>query len=69
MKQSYITISLDSDNLEHCIAYIRLWTTQNIPRLNDNKTNITYLASPQCVKNLKLRHYKWVQLQLPLMSQ
>ena len=27
--------------------------TQNILRLNDNKTNIIYLASPHCVKFLK----------------
>ena len=25
-------------NLEHCIADIRLWMTQNLPKLNDNKT-------------------------------
>jgi len=43
-------ISLDPDNelkfssslkiLEHCIADIRLWMTQNLLKLNNNKTNI-----------------------------
>ena len=52
-------ISLDPDNelnfssslknLEHCIGDIRLWMTQNLLRLNDNKTN---LASPHYVKSL-----------------
>jgi len=40
-------------NLEHCIAYIRLWMTQNILKLNDTKTYISYLASTYCVKSLK----------------
>jgi len=54
-----LNISLDPDNklnlssslknLEHC----RLWMTQNLLKLNDNKTNILYLASPNCVKSLK----------------
>jgi len=58
----YIYISLDPDtelnfssslkNLEHCIGDIRLWMTQNVLKLNDNKTNIIYLASPHCVKSL-----------------
>ena len=56
-------ISLDSDselnfssslrNLEHSFADIRLWMTQNLLNLNDNKINIIYLASPLCVKSLK----------------
>jgi hypothetical protein len=56
-------ISLDHDNelnisssvkkLEHCIADIRLWMAQNLLKLNNNKTNILYLASPHCVKFLK----------------
>ena len=33
--------------------HIRLWMTQNLLKLNDNKTNIIYLASPHCVKSLK----------------
>ena len=41
------------NNLEHCIAYIRLWMTQNLLKLNDIKTNILYLASSHCVKFLK----------------
>ena len=55
-------ISLDPDNelnfssslksVDHCIADIRLWMTQNLLKLNDNKTNIRYLASPLCVKPL-----------------
>jgi len=52
--QLYISLDPDNElnfssslkNLEHCIAVIRLWMTQN---LNDNKTNILYLASPHCV--------------------
>ena len=40
-------------NLEHCIADIRLWMTQNLLKLNDNKTNMIYLALPHCVKSLK----------------
>ena len=32
---------------------IRLWMTQNLLKLNDNKTNILYLASPHWVKSLK----------------
>ena len=57
-----LCISLDPDNelhfssslknLEHCIADIRLMT-QNLLQLNDNKTNILYLASPHCFKSLK----------------
>ena len=27
--------------------------TQNLLKLNENKTNILYLASPHCVKSLK----------------
>jgi len=56
-------ISLDPDNelicsssltnLEHCIADIRLWMTQNLLKLNDNKTNNIYLASPHCVKSIR----------------
>jgi len=56
-------ISLDPDNelnfssslknLEHCIAVIRLWMTHILLSLNNNKTNIIYLASPHCVKSLK----------------
>ena len=49
MKNEFISIQ----NLEHCIADIRLWMTQNFLRLNDNKTNILYLASPHRVKSLK----------------
>jgi len=49
MKNEFIPIQ----NLEHCIADIRLWMTQNFLRLNDNKTNILYLASPHRVKSLK----------------
>ena len=59
--QLYISLDPDNElnfssslkNLEHCIADIRLWMTQNLLKLNDNKTNILYLASPHCVKSLK----------------
>ena len=53
----------------HCIADIRLWMTQNLLRLNDNKTNILYLASPHCIKSLKHQHYRWMSLRLTLMGQ
>ena len=60
-KQMYITLDPDNEltfscslkNLEHCIADIRLWMTQNLLRLNDYKTNIIYFVSPHCVKSLK----------------
>jgi len=60
-KQLYISLdsenklnfSSSSKNLEHCIADIRLWMTQNLLKLNDNKTHMLYLASPHCVKSLK----------------
>jgi len=47
-----LNFSSSLKNLEHCIADIRLWVTQNLLRLNDNKTNIIYLASSHCVKSL-----------------
>ena len=37
-KYEYFSSSLK--NLEHCIADIRLWMTQNLLKLNDNKTNL-----------------------------
>ena len=40
-------------DFEHCISDIRLWMTQNLLKLNDNKINIIYLGSPHCVKSLK----------------
>jgi len=59
--QLYISVDPDNKlnfssslmNLEHCIADIRLWMTQNLLKLNDTKTNIIYLASPHRVKSLK----------------
>ena len=39
--------------LEYCIADIRLWVTQNLLKLNDNNTNISYLASSHCIKSIK----------------
>ena len=49
--QRYISLDPDNElnfssslkNLEHCIADIRLWMTQNLLKLNDNKTNIKKL--------------------------
>ena len=41
-------------NLEHCITDIRLWMTQNLQKLNDNKTKIIYFALPHCVKSLTI---------------
>ena len=40
------------ENLEHCIADIRQWMNQNLLKLNDNKTEIIYMASPYCIKSL-----------------
>ena len=59
--QLYISLDPDNElhfssslkNLEHCIADIRIWMTQNLLKLNDNKTNISYLASAHSVKSLK----------------
>jgi len=41
------------NNLEHCIAVIRLWITEILLRINYDKTNIIYLASPEWAKSLK----------------
>jgi len=54
--QLYISLDLDNElnpPLQHCMADIRLWITQNLLNLNENKTNIINLASPHCVKSLK----------------
>jgi len=48
-----LNFSSSLKNFEHGIADIRLWVTQNL-RLNDDKTNIIYLAWPYCVKSLKI---------------
>ena len=48
-----LNFSSSLKNVEHCIADIRLWITQSLLKLNDNKANILYLASPHCVKSLK----------------
>jgi len=74
--QLYISLDPDNElnfssslkNLEYCIADIRLWMTQNLLKLNDNKTNILYLASSHWVKSLRHQHYRWVHLRLPLMG-
>jgi len=47
-----MSFSSSLNNVEHCIADIGLSITQNLLRLIDNKTNITYLASPHCFKSL-----------------
>ena len=60
-KQLYISLDPDNElnfssslkNLEQCISDIRLWMTQNLLKLYDNKINIIYLASPHCVKSPK----------------
>jgi len=48
-----LNFSSSLKNLKHCIVDIRLWMTQNLLKLNGNKTNIMYLASSHCVKSLK----------------
>jgi len=48
-----LNFSSSLKNFEHCIVDIRLWMTQNLLKLNDNKTNIIYLVSPHCVKSPK----------------
>jgi len=45
-----LNLSTSLKNLEHCIADIRLWMTQN---LLFNKRNNKYLASTHCVKSVK----------------
>jgi len=47
-----LTFSSSLKNLEHYIADIRLCIPENLPRLNDNKIYIIYLALPHCVKSL-----------------
>ena len=42
------------NNLETCIADIRLCMTEHVLRLNDDKTIIIYLASLHCVRSLKI---------------
>jgi len=64
--QLYISLDPDNElnfsysltNLEHCIADIWIWMTQN---LNDNKTNLIH-----CVKSRKTP--QWVHLQISLMG-
>jgi len=59
--QLYVSLDLGNessfssslDNLEHCIADIRLWMTQNLLKLNDDKTDIIYMASSYYAKSLK----------------
>ena len=59
--QLYIQLAHDNEsnlssslkNFDHCIVANRLWMTQNLLNLNNNKTNIIYLASPHYVKSLK----------------
>jgi len=48
-----LNFSSSLNNLEHCIADIWLWMTQNLLKLNDNKTNIIYLAPAHYIKSLK----------------
>ena len=57
--QLYISLDPDKElklyfsleNLEHCIADIRLWMIQNILRLNDNKTILLYIWHHHIVLN------------------
>ena len=48
-----IALQLYSIQLYGNIADTRLWMTQNLLKLNDNKTYIIYLVSPHYVKSLK----------------
>ena len=49
--QLFISLDLDNElnfssslnNLENCIADIRLWMTKNVLKLNDTKTNTKYI--------------------------
>ena len=58
--QLYVSLDLDNEpkcfssleNLEHCIADIQQWMNQNLLKLNHNKTDIIYIASPYCIKSL-----------------
>ena len=73
--QLYISLDPDNDlnlsstleNLGYCIADIRLWMTQNVLRLNNNKTNIIYLASHH-VKSPKTPALQMDASSLPLMG-
>ena len=46
-------LSSSLNNLEHCIADIRQWVTQNVLILKDNKTNVIDFASPRGDKSPK----------------
>ena len=58
--QLYISLDPDNElnfssiltNFENNFVDIWLWITQNLLRLNDNKTNIIYLAPSHCVECL-----------------
>jgi len=59
--QLYVSLDLGNEqnftssleNLKHCIAEIRLWMTQNMLKLNDDKTDIIYMTSSHYAKSLK----------------
>ena len=49
-----LNLSSSLNNSEYCIAAdIRLWMTQNLLRLSDNKAHIICLAPAHCVKSVK----------------
>ena len=45
-------VSSSVKNLDNCIADIQLWLTSNFLKLNEDKTNIIYMASPYYSKSL-----------------
>ena len=42
------------DTLEACISEIRVWMTYNLLKLNDDKTDIIYIASPHFAKSISV---------------
>ena len=42
------------DTLESCISEIRVWMTHNLLKLNDDKTDIIYIASPHFAKSISV---------------
>ena len=48
--------------------HIRLWITQNLLKLSNDRTNMIYLVSEHYVKSLKHQQYRFLHLPLALMG-
>ena len=58
---SELNFSSPLKNLEHYNAGIQLWMTENLLKLNNDKINMTYLASPKnSITDWRSFHYpRW----------